>query len=451
MIYRIYPFQDTFITNDVAPGTAVRMTASNFGASEELAVFKRSGVSGAIGTMGSSSLGRTLMQFDFSAYTALTASGDLPATSSSYILRLAHKTHDGLQPSSFDINVVPLTVPWDEGLGQDVSNYGDVGFANWSKPKSTDTWLVPGGTFLAGPFTASAHFDTGVEDLKTDVTSIVNLWLHGSASNYGIMLMMSPNIESDSNYSNYYTKKFYSRNTHYQDRGPYVEVRSTDYIRDDRANMRWGRTGSLYLYNFVGDVLQDLPTLPTVSISDLSGVLLSMTASHGTTGIYSASFSLTSGTIYSGSVFYDSWSNGTVGSFILQSAGSTVTPSARILTARVRNTSNEYNVEDVVDFEVFFRKKNHTSPVLTSASLGVAPHIVEQGYYAIENDATRDRIIDFGTGSLQHTRMSYDGNGNRFRFYMNNLSAGNVYRIIFLTYDQGHRTIIDPDVTFKVV
>ncbi len=451
MIYRIYPSLDTFILNDVAPGTAVRVTGSNFGASEELQVFKRAGISGVIGTLASSSLGRTLMQFDFSTYTSLTASGDLPSMGSTYMLRLAHKTHDGEQPTSFDVNIAPLATQWDEGLGQDVNDYGDAGFANWVKSRSTLNWTAPGGDFITGPFTASVHFDMGIEDLKADVSSMVNLWLQGTASNYGFEVMMSPAIESDSNYTDYYTKKFYSRNTHYQDRGPYIEVRSTDYIQDDRVNIRWGRTGSLYLYNVVGDTLQDLSSLPVVSISDSSGTLFSLTASHGTTGIYSASFAMLSGTNYSGSIFYDTWSNGTVGTFVPQQAGATVKLQADVLTARVRNLEEEYSTDDVVDFQVFFRKRNRVLPVLTTASLGVAPHIVEHGYYAIENDSTHERVVDFGTGSLQHTRLSYDGNGNRFKFFMSNLCPGNVYRVILLAFDQGRRTIIDPNAAFKVV
>jgi hypothetical protein len=451
MIYRIYPTKDTFITNDWISPNLSRFTGSNVGASEELDVFKRSGISGAIGSAGSSSLGRVLMQFDLSKFTELTASGDIPTAGITFRLRMNHKTRGCPQPMSYDMTIKPISSSWDEGLGQDVS-YGDAGFANWVNRTSTDAWTTVGGDYLSSP-TASAHFDTGNEDIDTDVTSIVNGWLSGTFDNNGIGVMMTASIESDSVYVDYYRKKFYSRQTSFYDRTPYIEVRVNDFAGDDRANMQWARSGSLYLYNVVGGVFTDLVGEVVVSIADASGVLQYVTASHGTAGIYSASFALSTGS-YSGSLFYDRWRAGakalTTGSFIFSSPNPVNTLTQHPLTARIRNMQDEYVPEDVAVFEVMFRKRPHTLPVFTTASLGPTPYIVERAWYAIENDSTRERVIPFGTGSQNHTRLSYGGSGNTFKMHMTNLHAGNVYRVVLLVDEAGRKQIIDPGFKFKV-
>src|SRR6185503_7591743 len=139
------------------------------------------------------------------------------------------------------------------------------------------------------------------------------------------------------------------------------------------------------------------------------------------------------------------------GSFSLSVTGIGQTVTQQPLTARIRNMQDEYLPEDVGVFEVLFRRRPHSLPVVQTASLNVVPYIVEQAYYAVENDSTRERVIPFGTGSQQHTRLSYGGSGNSFTLRMNNLHAGNAYRVIFLVVEQGRRQIIDGGFRFKVV
>lgn len=450
MIFRIYPSKDTFLTNDIRRN--VRRTGSNLGQSEELVVFKKAAISGSYGQLATGSLARSLLQFDFTRFTALTASGEIPNSSVSYRLRVNHKTSAEPLPTSFDMLVNAVSSSWDEGRGMDVE-LDDLGFANWEKRTSSQYWTTAGGDYLLAP-SASVHFDTGYEDVDVDVTSMVTSWLLGTVPNSGLALRMTGTIEAETNFSDYFTKKFYSRQSDYVDRRPYIEVRTNDFSGDDRKNMQWSRTGSLYLYNIVGGRFVDLVGQVVVSIADASGVLTSVTASQGTTGMYSASFALPTGS-YSGSLFYDRWRAGavtlTTGTFIFNEPQLTNTLGQDMLTARIRNLRDEYLPEDFVMFEVFFRKRAHTLPVLSTASIGTPPYIVENAYYAIENEATRERVVPFGTGSYQHTRLSYGGSGNFFRFHMENLHQGNVYRILFLVDEEGRRQVVDPGLRFKVV
>ena len=453
MIYRIYPIKDTFITNDYVAPNLARMSGANLGGSEELDVFKRAGISGAIGSAGSSSLGRILMQFDLSKFSELTASGDIPTAGMTFRLRMNHKSRGCPEPQGYALTIKPVSSSWDEGDGMDVAAYRDDGCANWEKRTSTQYWNTQGGDFLPSP-TASAYFDVGSEDIDEDITSIVNGWLSGTFPNYGLGVMMTASIESDSLYTDYYRKKFYSRQTSYEDRGPYIEVRTNDFRPDDRVNMQWGRTGSLYIYNVIGGVFQDLSGEVVASIADASGTIMHVTASRGSTGVYSASFALPTGS-YSGSLFYDRWRAGavalTTGSFMFSSQSPVNTLTQYPLVARVRNMRDEYLPEDVEIFEVVFRRKPHTLPVFQTASLTVVPYIVERAWYAIENDSTRERVIPFGTGSQNHTRLSYGGSGSTFKMHMTNLHSGNVYRIVLLVEEQGRKQVIDSGFKFKVV
>lgn len=455
MIYRIYPIKDTWITNDVRDGSSVRFTGSNVGQSEELAVFKRPGISGAIGTLATASLGRALLQFDLAGYAALTASGDIPVSGTTFHLKIAHKTSWEPLPYGFSLEIVPLSSSWDEGRGHDVVDLGDKGAANWDKRTAQAYWSTAGGDFLSSP-TASIYFDTGEEDIDLDITALVEGWISGTYPNNGLMVKMTSAEESNSDFTDLYTKKFYSRHTAWNDRAPYIEARVNDFKPDDRVNMRWGRSGSLYLYNLVGGSFTELESGDVVlSVADASGVLTHATASRGTSpGIYSASFALVTGS-YSGSLFYDRWRVGartlTTGSFTFLSNDPVTALPQGAVTARIRNMQVEYLPEDAPRFEVLFRRRPGVLPIRQTASLAPTIRVYEKAYYAIENDSTRERVIPFGTGSQQHTRLSYDANGNYFRMFMTSLHAGNVYRVVLLVDENGRKEIIDPGFKFKVV
>lgn len=453
MIYRIYPTKDTWITN--FPTDRIRRTGSNVGAAESLEVFKAAGVSGAIGSFASASLGRILMQFGSDQLYAASGSGMVPGSPRFY-LHLSHKTHANTLPYGFDLFVHPVSSSWDEGRGRDDLGLLDFGAANWERRTATSYWTNQGGDFLAGP-SGSSHFDTGEEDLEVDVTSLVNSWVTGGTPNNGLLVKLTGTVEADTDFTDVYTKRFYSRTSNFEDRRPYLEARYSDFVKDDRGNMSWYRTGSLVLYNLVGGQYTNLTGNQfIVRIADASGTLLTLTASFsGRTGIYSASFALPTGS-YSGSVFYDLWGSGSysflTGAFIFGGQSATTDPDPRALQARVRNLVNEYTPDDDVRFDVSFRERTGRVPFVQSASLdnnGVV--IAERSWYAVENDSTRQRVIPFDTGSDDATRLSYDGDGNFFRFRMANLHAGNVYRIIFLVEERGVRQVIDPSALFKVV
>jgi hypothetical protein len=452
VIYRIFPSKDTFITS--ARRYNVPQTGSNFGSCEIMHVFKQTAVTSSL----SSSIARILTQFDLSSVPSVTASF-MARSAVSYRLRLMDAQHDKTLPSSFDIEVQAVSQDWDEGIGFDVDYFSDKGFANWDKRKSNAFWSVPGASG-SGPIVA-AHFDSGHENLDVDVTPIVKAWMTGGLPNYGFLVKLSSSLESDS--SDYYTKMFHARETSFGDKRPHLEASWDDSIRDDRNNFVFDHTCSLYLYNVVRGAPEDIPNpcvicgpvSLTVRIADASGTIMTVTGSYtGATGIYSASFSLPSGS-YSGSTFNDIWFSGShvfmTGTFVPAGCFAVTNDRQRAYFLNVTNLKDEYQSDEVPRFDVFMRNRDYNLAVLHTASSEPRGLVATVAYYRIDNDRTDAIVVPFGTGSVETTRLSYDDRGNFFDFHMGSLPTGNLYRIVFLIESGGRRQLIDNGFKFRTV
>jgi hypothetical protein len=223
MIVRLYPSKDTWITDYRSLG--VPKTGSNFGASEILWVFKQ------LETSVSSTLGRILSLFDISSIPSLSASN------ASYRLVMHDARHCGTLPSSFDIQVHPVSGSWDEGRGLDEEGFYDLGYANWDKAKSDVFWNSPGSDFYTESF-STVHFDQGNEDMSADVTQIVTAWLTDSIPNNGFLVRISSSQET--NNVDYFVKKFHSRNTNFLDRRPYLQIQWDDSIQTGSISLASG-------------------------------------------------------------------------------------------------------------------------------------------------------------------------------------------------------------------
>jgi hypothetical protein len=117
----------------------------------------------------------------------------------------------------------------------------------------------------------------------------------------------------------------------------------------------------------------------------------------------------------------------------------------------VINLKNQYDQSEVVKLKLFARPKDYNPAVVTTASLGPTGIAFDKAYYRITNDRTDAIVVPFGTGSVEYTKLSYDANGNYFKFHMANLPAGNVYRVVFLFDVGGQKHFVDEGFKFRVV
>jgi hypothetical protein len=456
MIHRIFPTKDTFITN--AQVNCVQMTGSNVGGSETLDVFKVAGMSGATGVPASASIARVLLCWDMDEISALTSSGEMPTSGSVYKLRLKNARTNKTLPSSYTLIISPLTRSWDEGRGVDVDALTDSGFANWDKAKQGTYWTTAGGDFEAPSRgrCVSQSFDAGDEDLFVDVTTLVGAWLTGSLTNHGIIVALSGTAESTADYTDYYLKRFYGRGAWYPDRWPYIEASWDDSVKDDRSFARAGGTAKLCLYNSPDGVLTDLSadavTVRIAAATLSSSVIAYATASRVSVGVYSASLSIPVGTAKG--TYYDMWQQASAslmtGTVAVVTGSSFTSLSPQRYLASMRNLRDEYTRDETPRIDVRFRKSTYRPNWVLTGS-GVATQVVKRAYYAIDNDVSKERIIGFGTGSVETTRISYDESGNYFHFRMSTLSAGNVYKIVLLVMEDGRQHIVDEGYRFKVI
>ena len=205
--------------------------------------------------------------------------------------------HEKIRATSFDIIFFLIPKPWDQGKGFDYSwNFLNVDLydhsvvdqrrlvstdgSNWFQRMNGLPWDEEGvftNDHLAMEYDkwssgeesiviGRQHFDIGNESIELDITDTFNKFLDGELENNGIGMAFSPLLETmDTEYENYVGWLTNKTNLFFE---PYVETRYSDYIDDSRANFVINKDNKLYLYCTIGDRLEALDTIPTVTVKD---------------------------------------------------------------------------------------------------------------------------------------------------------------------------------------
>jgi hypothetical protein len=304
----------------------------------------------------------------------------LPDPSASVILKMFDAQHDQTIPAGYDVIIQEIDQSWEEGNGQDLDYYLDTGFANWAYASESYPWVNPGAVPIAGA-SSTFRFHSGHEDLEVDITTIATGSLVVSK---GFVLYTDPATTG----TDLYIKKFHSRHTHFPKKRPYLEVRWND------------------------------STAVTSSIDKFKCL----------SGVWSGSY-------------VDVPKNG--GSFITGSLSGTVetVPNVNLdptgtLIFKMPNLKPEYEITEAPTLRVDITPKDWEVAVVPSVS---PKHALTNLYYRVVDDVSGEVLVPFGTGSVAYTKLSYDDNGNFFRFDMNNLAPGYVYSVDF--WNSGSSTL----------
>jgi len=162
------------------------------------------------------------------------------------------------------------------------------------------------------------------------------------------------------------------------------------------------------------------------------------------TGIYSASFSIDT----TSSVVYDRWfAEGSIGTFnpllpdhdspwcyhtgtinVKQLEAQEYNPNKKYIS-RVTNLKSQYSRDETARFRVFARERDWNPNIYTKATANISSEIINDAYYKIIRVEDGETIVEYGTGSTQHTLLSYDVKGNYFDFDMSSLEKGYSYGI----------------------
>jgi hypothetical protein len=501
-IKRYYAKSDNTITNAYEENLVTRGTGSNMGASDILEVFQIYGQANS----SSAEKSRALVKFDVTASSNSIKSdrtdGVIPASGSvSFFLRLYNAPHGQTLPKSYTMDISAISGNWDEGFGLDMELYKDKDDSNWINRLSSSAghtaWSTEGGDFYtdtSSSFTAS--FDNGIEDIETDITTLVEQWISssnlGAKGDEGVGLYLTNTYETASR--SYYTKKFFGRGTEFYFKRPCIEARWNSSTEDDRGNFYYSSSlataeenlNTIYFYNYFRGRLRNIPDIGTgkIYVSFFSGsandttpsgstiVLVTdgtyvtsvntaaVTGGYVSKGIYSASVALTAAATPF-STLYDVWFSGGIGQAVTAGpqyhtgsikpaviSASVVAPTNDYVIS-ITNLRNIYRSNETARFRVHTRQKDWSPTIYSKVSATPQVQIIESGSYEIYRIVDDLKVVSYGTGSLKHTVMSYDASGSYFDLDMEMLETGYMYGVRLAFYNEDISAWVEQPETFK--
>ena len=420
---------DNTISNGYQENLATRATGSNMGladVSEVYSIYGRESTT-------SSELSRIITKFDISSISSDRTAGTIPASGQvNFYLRLYNAETSNTVPKDFKLVVEAISRDWNEGDGLDLENYKDLGVSNWVSASDGVAWTTAGGDYHALP-TFEQTFETGLEDLEIDITTLVEQWIAGTKTNYGVGVRLTSSNEASSSLNpdgaqeSYYTKRFFARGTQYFFKKPAIEARWNSSVQDDRGDFYMSSSlapatdnlNTLYLYNYVRGRLTNIPDVGTGEIfvdlyETLGGTSLTQvistpaTGGFVSTGIYSCSVCIT-GTY---STLRDVWHTGGVeyftGSISPESFAATSFSNGNYrYVTNIKNLRNKYFSEEEARFNVYVRSKNWSPTIYTVASEEIENTIIPSASYRVYRVFDGYNAIPHGTGSDLQTLLSY--------------------------------------------
>jgi len=487
-IKKYFANADTTITNAFRANLRTRGINANMGASDVLETFSIYGQA----SSGSTELSRILINFPVDEIIADRAAGSTPeAGEATFYLNLYNAATNQTVPRHLYLSVHAISTEWQEGTGLDMEEYkdvviqGDIG-STWLSASSTTAWTDMGGDYHPSPIYKD-YFDTGVENLTVDITSLVEEWIAGTKDKFGVGIHLTSSQEAyysgsagadspggqlnnvSGSQTSYYTKEFFGRGSEFFFKRPTISVKWDSSKKDDRGQMYTesnlltaaDNTNTLYLYNSHNGRLKDLPTLPplTVKIFDAESggtEIIATTpalipAGRISRGVYTASFSIDT----TASIGYDRWYNSALtevyhtGNFYFREReASTYSPYPNYVTS-LTNLRDVYYAHETARFRFYVRQKDWSPTIYTVATTQNDTLIIESSSYQIHRLIDNTVVIPFDTGSDKSTEMSYDVSGNYFDLRMDLFEPGYSYGLKVSYYDDSVLSYVEQPSIWK--
>ena len=372
-------------------------------------------------------------------------------------------------------------------------------------------WTTEGGDFHEVGYSAnknlphySQFLHDGTEDVEINITSLVEEWLVAESTddpdreNYGVMIKMSGSFEDGSKLRSYYTKKFFARGTEFFFKKPHIEARWDSSIGDDRANFYKSSSlatgpenlNTLYMHNYTRNGLSNIPALssdqdggdqttgtPVIKVrlydadkKNESGDPITLPVGGGVTstmganppysfgylketGIYSASLAYTG----SATRIYDVWS--TLGNVQLFTGSVFNVKSFRPMTHNnadedyvlsIANLKSAYKTKDKPSLRLNIRKKNFQPNIYSVATAKSPNEVLYNLYYRAYRIIDGTEVVSYGSGSIPHTKASYDTSGSYFTVDMSLFEPGYMYALEISTDSFGQNLVNRDEFKFRV-
>jgi hypothetical protein len=516
MLKRYTASADTTITNAYQSNLATRGTGANAGHADVLETFSVYGrqTENTSTTEGSQELSRILLKFPITDITTDRTNSVIPASGSvSFYLRMFNARHSKTVPVDYTLSIRAVAQTWQEGVGLDLENYSDITRgsigANWMSASNTMPWTGSsyatydsvGGSYRTG--SADPQFNvsltTGLEDIRVDITPLVEHWIADTITNNGIGVHFSSSYEASASvgantasYSvlpltggatvSYYTKRFFARGSEYFFKRPVVEARWDNRVVDQRGDFYYSSSmaqaadnlNTIYLYNYIRGQLSNLPgtgsetltgsvlvslysgsaddTAPSGSKLILYDSKLNITGGYVSTGIYSASVAITAASTPVGTL-YDIWHSGSTeyatASFKPKTLSGGDNIAKPIYYLNITNLHDKYRSDETARFNLYVRNKNWNPTIYTKAKTSPPVVTIYSASYRVLRTLDAYEAVPYGTGSDYHTYLSHDVSGNYFDFDMGLLEPGYEYAFKFSFYDAALRSWMEQNQTFK--
>ena len=444
---------DNTIANGYQENLGTRATGSNMGladVSEVYSIYGRESTT-------SSELSRIISTFDVASISSDRTAGIIPASGGvSFYLRLYNAETSNTVPKDFKLVVEAISRAWTEGDGLDLENYKDLGVSNWISASQGQAWTTAGGDYHPTP-NFEQTFETGLEDLEIDITTLVDQWVAGTKANYGLGVRLTSSVESAA--TSYYTKRFFARGTQYFFKKPVIEARWNS------SNIpQIGTTGSIMVSLFSGSANDTAPSGSRLEFSIGGGVSKAAetfaTGGYVSTGIYSCSLAITAAATPL-KTLYDVWSTGSItdgdhyktrfftGSIKpIELYALSYSQGNNRQIVKIKNLRAKYFSEEEARFNVYVRNKNWSPTIYTVASTEIENTIIPSASYRVYRTLDGLNAIPHGTGSDLQTILSYDVSGNYFNLDMSLLEPGYEYGIKLAFYDSQRQSWIEQDQKF---
>ena len=515
MLVRYTASADNTIVNAFQANLRTRGTGANAGAADILETFSIYGRQ----TTSSQELSRILVQFPVSKISSDRSTGIIPASGNvSFYLRMYNAPHSKTVPRDYTLSVLPIAQSWQEGDGLDLEDYkdttkGNVG-SNWVSASNALPWTGSsyatynsvGGAYRTGSSDPkfSANFPIGIEDLEIDITPLVEHWIAGTISNYGVGVHFSSSLEASASVGDnvsdhvvlpltggstdsYYTKRFFSRTSQFFFLKPNIEARWDSSVKDDRGSFYLSSSrapsadnmNTIYFYNVVrgrlvnlqdiglGEVAVSLfsgsanDSVPSGSALSMYNSAIVVTGGYVSTGIYSCSVCLPSSSY---NTLYDVWFKpedkiasadlsstqyftGAIEPMVFDEGGMSSQQPKYYLA--ISNLQSRYAANDTVRMNLFVRQKNWSPTIYSVANSTVESQTIVSASYKVYRILDGYEAIPYGTGSDNHTMLSYDVNGSYFNVDMELLEPGYAYGVKFSFYDDVIDSWIEQEQSFK--
>ena len=405
---------------------------------------------------------------------------------------------------------------FNEGVGRDVASFGDLDVANYvtaSVSSGTPVLWFKSGSMAGGElgsddidyimsgtstspglesyvdFGSSQYFKNGNENLDVDVTAFVSASVAGVIPDQGLRISFSGSNDTDK--KTRFVKRFASRHSSNALKVPQLHISWDDSVVDNHQDFVFDVSGSLFLRNYVRGIPNNLVSgSGATAITGNNSILLKLqvqkfteiftgsqhtagTDSTGITGLYSASFAMstfdtrtvnvTNETFKdlitkSGSITFDAYWLSTDESIAYHTGSLVIEPSRKTsfkrqpsdLLFNFTNLETEYNGKDDVYINVFAEDFS-TQDKVYKIPYSKKSISLSKVYYRVRESSTGQIIIPFEE-TRDSTKLSSDGDGLSFYFKMSSLPKGFVYYFDLLVKDYGENRIYnEASGKFKVV